>query len=68
MKISVSADIPDYYELGAMEWILVPLFIGMITILVYLVLLLFSRKLRLHAGIGLILFNLAVGIYYYHLI
>ena len=66
-KLSISADMPENIELGVLLWILGPIFFGAISILIYLVGLLVSGKLKIIGGISCILFNIGVGIYFHYL-
>tara|TARA_R110000796_G_scaffold96719_1_gene202742 strand:- start:127979 stop:128341 length:363 start_codon:yes stop_codon:yes gene_type:complete len=61
--ISLSADIPNSAGLGGLLWIVGPLISGVISVLVYLIALMISIKLKVYAGWVCIVFNLATGIY-----
>jgi hypothetical protein len=61
--ISMSADIPNGAGLGGLLWIVGPLISGVISVLVYLIALMISIKLKVYAGWACIILNLATGIY-----
>ena len=60
---SINADIPDSAGLGGLMWIFGPFFIGLITIVLYLIFIFLNERLNILMGILLSAANITFGIY-----